>query len=98
MKRRSIETRTTAVAVATIVTGLALAGAACSEKKRTEVVVGLATDLTAPTPLAQVNMTVIRLPQGVPIGAGGVFPISGVVDNVFSLPGTYGVFSDAGTP
>jgi concanavalin A-like lectin/glucanase superfamily protein len=98
MTRRSIDTRVTAVAITTIVAGLALAGAACSEKKRTEVIVGLATDLTAPTPLAQVNVTVTRLPQGVPVGATGVFKISGVVDNVYALPGTYGVFSDAGTP
>ncbi len=74
-----------------------LAGA-CSEKKRTEVVVGLATDLDAPAPLRKVNIQVSRLPEDIIVaGTDASFPISGAVDTVYELPGTYGVYSDAGT-
>jgi hypothetical protein len=39
----------------------------CTEKKRTEIVIGLATDLAAPVPLNLVNMTAYRLPEQVVI-------------------------------
>jgi hypothetical protein len=74
-----------------------LAGA-CSEKKRTEVVVGLATDLDAPAPLRKVNIQVSRLPDDIIVaGTDASFPISGAVDTVYELPGTYGIYSDVGT-
>lgn len=74
---------------------LLAAGGACSEKKRTEIVIGLATDLTAPTPLRSVRMQVYRLPENVPIGQQD-FPISGSINEVYELPGTYAVYSEDG--
>jgi hypothetical protein len=76
-----------------------LAGAAaCTEKKRTEIVVGLATDLAAPAPLYQVSLQVTKLPDGFPLGQATSYPISGVSDTIYELPGTYGIYSDSGAP
>ncbi len=67
-----------------------------SEKKRTELILGVATDLMAPTPLADVVMHVFRLPEGVEVG-DQTFTISGTLDEDYELPGTYDVYSPTGT-
>ena len=69
---------------------------ACSEKKRTEIIVGLATDLAAPTPLKQVAVEVSK--DGNRLGQATAYPISGLLDTVYELPGTYGIYSESGTP
>src|SRR3954469_7221479 len=74
-----------------------VAAPACKEKQRTEIVLGLATDLDAPAPLASVHLTVYRLPQGIPIGEVTEWPLSGNLGERYSLPGTFAVFSDSGT-
>jgi len=71
---------------------------ACAEKKRTEIVVGLATDLSAPAPLYRVDLQVTRLSDQRTLGQGTSYPISGVSNTVYELPGTYGIYSEAGTP
>src|SRR3569832_781742 len=71
------------------------AAAGCSEKKRTEIVVGLATDLAAPTPLGKVAIEVSKDGKG--LGLATTYPISGQLDTMYELPGTYGIYSDAGT-
>jgi hypothetical protein len=58
------------------------------EKKRTEVLLGIVTDLMAPSPLASVHIDVTRLPEGILIGQED-FTISGTVNSVYELPGTY---------
>ena len=73
-----------------------LGAGACAEKKRTEIVVGLATDLAAPTPLYQVSLQVTRLPDGIPLGQATSYPISGISNTVYELPGTYGIYSESG--
>ncbi|HVZ70875.1 MAG TPA: hypothetical protein VHJ20_00755 [Polyangia bacterium] len=79
---------------ASLVLIAALALAACkSPKPRTELILGVATDLTAPSPLETITMTVTRLPENLLIG-GQDFPISGHIDELYELPGTYNVFSD----
>jgi len=73
----------------------AMVAAGCSEKKRTEVVLGLATDLDAPMPLSYVNLEVSA--PGFPLGHGEDRIISGDPRQPYTIPGTYGVFSSAGT-
>ena len=73
----------------------AVATGGCKEQKRTEIIVGLATDLMAPTPLASVRLQVLRLPEMVPIGQQD-FPISGDINEVYELPGTYAIYSEDG--
>jgi hypothetical protein len=89
-----------AIAVARVTSILALMGAltaaGCAEKKRTEIIIGLATDLTAPTPLSTVHLEVLHLPDGMTVGEQDI-AISGNVDGVYELPGTYGVYSANGT-
>jgi len=75
---------------------VATALGACKTTSRTEIIVGVATDLNAPAPLYQVKMEVFRLPLGTTIG-DQPFMISGTPDNVYELPGTYAVYSDQGT-
>jgi len=77
---------------------LVVAGFGCKEKARTEILVGLATDLDAPAPLASVHLTVFSLPNGIPIGEATDRPLSGAIGEPYSLPGTYAVYSDSGTP
>ncbi len=79
-----------------LVVALSCAVACSSEKKRTELILGVATDLTAPTPLADVEMHVYRLPEGVEVG-NQIFTISGTLDEDYELPGTYDVYSPTGT-
>ncbi|HTA17779.1 MAG TPA: hypothetical protein VK989_00720, partial [Polyangia bacterium] len=70
---------------------------ACSaEKKRTELILGVATDLTAPSPLDDVVMHVFRLPENVEVG-NQIFMISGTLNQDYELPGTYDVYSPTGT-
>ena len=73
----------------------AILAAGCSDKKRTEVVLGLATDLDAPTPLSHVNLLVSA--PGFPLSNGEDRIISGDPLQPYTIPGTYGVFSSAGT-
>jgi len=77
------------------VVAAAVASGGCKEQKRTEIIVGLATDLMAPTPLASVRLQVFRLPEMVPIGQQD-FPISGDINEVYELPGTYAIYSEDG--
>ena len=71
--------------------------AGCSQKKRTEVVVGLATDLTAPAPLQTVFLEASVLPHDVRAGDQEMRTISGDPAHPYTIPGTYGIYSDAGT-
>jgi hypothetical protein len=64
---------------------------------RTEIVLGMATDLTAPTPLSSVELQIYSLPDNVPI-ADQPLPISGNINGVYELPGTYAVYSASGSP
>ena len=73
----------------------AMLAAGCSEKKRTEVVLGLATDLDAPMPLSLVNLLVSA--PGFPLGNGEDRLISGNPSQSYTIPGTYGVYSSAGS-
>jgi hypothetical protein len=89
------------LAISIMATALAalgpLCGTGCSEKKRTEIIVGVATDLDAPAPLAKVLIQAYRLPQVINIGmAERAISGDGVVP--YSIPATFGVYSDAGTP
>ena len=86
----------TIVRVVMVLATITVAASGCGEKKRTEIVLGLATDLDAPVPLASVQMQVTRLPDGLPIGQQD-FPISGNINSDYELPGTYGVYSASGT-
>ena len=70
---------------------------ACREKKRTEIVVGLATDLAAPAPLQLVTLQVTRVDDGATLGKLS-YTISGAANMVYELPGTYGVYSETGSP
>jgi len=74
---------------------VAMVATGCSEKKRTEVVLGLATDLDAPTPLSRVNLLVSA--PGFPLTTGEDRVISGDPGRSYTIPGTYGVYSSAGT-
>src|SRR3569623_3195152 len=71
------------------------AAAGCSEKKRTKIDVGLATDLAALTPFGKVVIEVAKDGKG--LGLATTYPISGQLDTMYELPGTYGIYSDAGT-
>jgi hypothetical protein len=73
----------------------AIVAVGCTEKKRTEVVLGLATDLDAPAPLSLVNLLVSA--PGFPLSTGEDRIISGDPLRSFTIPGTYGVYSAAGT-
>jgi len=77
-------------------TGAMTLGACKTETRRTEIVVGVATDLKAPAPLYQVQMTAYRLP-GNTVLAEQQFMISGLIDYDYELPGTYAVYSDQGS-
>ncbi len=65
-------------------------------KNRTEIVLGMATDLTATTPLSSVRLQVYSLPEDVLI-ADQALPISGTVNELYELPGTYAVYSAGGS-
>ena len=80
-----------------LLAAIAAAGLGCKEKQRTEIVVGLATDLDAPAPLSSVHLTVLSLPNGIPLGEATDRPLSGREGEPYSLPGTYAIYSDNGT-
>jgi alpha-tubulin suppressor-like RCC1 family protein len=65
-------------------------------KNRTEIVLGMATDLTATTPLSSVRLQIYSLPEDVLI-ADQALPISGTVNELYELPGTYAVYSAGGS-
>ncbi|HEY8927538.1 MAG TPA: kelch repeat-containing protein, partial [Polyangia bacterium] len=75
----------------------AVGAAGCKEKPRTEIIVGIATDLTAPAPLRKVHLEVTRLPTVSQIGEQD-FPITDTINDVFELPGTYALYSETGAP
>jgi hypothetical protein len=74
---------------------LSIAGCA---KDRTEIVIGIATNLAAPNPLAKVEITIVSDPDGSnsAVSADTVLPISGTVGQPYSLPGTFSVYSASG--
>jgi hypothetical protein len=75
---------------------LLVAGVGCkSPGPRTEILLGVATDLTAPSPLRKVEMTVTRLPEQLVVGTQE-WDISGSLDELYELPGTYAVYSRGG--
>jgi len=74
----------------------AMALGGCKQTNRTEIVVGVATDLKAPAPLYQVNLTAYRLPGTNDVIAQQQFMISGQVSLQYGLPGTYAVYSEQG--
>ena len=78
----------------------AMALGGCKQTNRTEIVVGVATDLKAPAPLYQVELTAYRLANNVmgDVIAQQQFMISGQVSLQYGLPGTYAVYSDQGKP
>ena len=81
-----------------LVLGLAVltAIAGCGEKKRTEVILGLATDLNAPAPLSAVNLKVLHLPD-LGVLQDQDLPISGKTGELYDLPGSFAVYSANGT-
>jgi len=79
------------------VAGAMAVGSCKKETSRTEIIVGVATDLKAPAPLDQVEITAYRLP-GNTLLAQQQFMISGLINSDYELPGTYAVYSDQGAP
>src|SRR4051794_3850519 len=71
----------------------AAAGPGCVEK-RTQIVVGVATDMPAPDLLDRVRLTVLR--DGVTTQQES-WTITGLPAQPFELPGSFGVFSDDGS-
>ena len=71
----------------------ALLASACTTK-RTEIVIGVATNLDAPTPLSSVQATISR--EGVPLLQQN-WTLPGVPQGEFELPGSLGVYTDDGT-
>lgn len=78
-----------------VLVAVSVAAIGC-EKNRTEIVLGMATDLSAPAPLSQVELQVFSLPDGGLI-ADQPLPISGSINNLYELPGTYAVYSADGS-
>lgn len=78
--------------------GGAMTLGACKQESRTEIIVGVATDLRAPAPLYQVQLTAYRLPGTDKVIADQQFMISGRATLEYGLPGTYAVYSDQGKP
>src|SRR5262249_7910808 len=70
-----------------------LARGACTSK-RTEVVIGVATNLDAPTQMSSVLMTVSR--DGVPLVVQ-TWDLPGIPAGRFELPGAFGVYTDDGS-
>ncbi len=73
---------------------LAIAGC---DKRRTQVMLGIATDLNAPTPLDEVHLEIFDLdhPQQLPF-IDLFWPISGALSQQFQLPGSFGIYSPDG--
>jgi hypothetical protein len=85
--------RTAAVLALSLIVAGATGG--CGEKKRTEIILGVATDLDAPDPLTLVSLEVFKLPENIPV-AMQPLDISGNVNSVYELPGTFAVYSASG--
>jgi hypothetical protein len=64
-------------------------------QSRTEVLLGVVTDLRAPTALDHVKLLVSRADTGV-VELQQDWDITGIPDRVFNLPGSYGISSDNG--
>jgi hypothetical protein len=62
-----------------------LAAAFGREKKRTQIVLGMATDLNASTRLSSVDLKVFSLPDDIHI-ADQQLPISGTINELYELP------------
>lgn len=80
--------------LALVATAMTLGG--CKQTNRTEIVVGVATDLKAPAPLYQVQVTAYRLPGTNDVIGEQQFMISGSIKFEYELPGTYAIYSDQG--
>ncbi|HEX4406547.1 MAG TPA: NHL repeat-containing protein [Polyangia bacterium] len=80
--------------VGALAVALALTG--CAAKKRTEIILGLATDVDAPAPLRSVTLQVFNPPTSTVVADEQDLTISGTLDEVYELPGTYGVYSANG--
>lgn len=82
--------RTRRVTVALL--GILLAG--CQEK-RTQIMLGIATDFDAPTPLRSVRLQVYNLDRGDQAPAiENLWPITGTPNQPFELPGSFGLHSE----
>ena len=92
----AVRPRATLALLLSMLAGATTLDACKQETSRTEIVVGVATDLKAPAPLYQVQLTAYRLPTNTLI-AEQQFMISGLIDYDYELPGTYAVYSDQGT-
>jgi hypothetical protein len=66
--------------------------AACGQS-RTELMIGVATDLRAPTALDSAQLVVSRTMDGVVLQQVQ-WDISGIANQPFNLPGSYGIYSD----
>jgi streptogramin lyase len=75
---------------------LMLSAAVGCSTNRTEIVIGIATDLTAPDPLKSVDVQVFSLPDETRL-SHQTFSISGDLSNAYELPGTFVVYSTGGT-
>ena len=82
--------------VGALAVALGLTG--CAAKKRTEIILGLATDVDAPKPLRSVTLQVFNPPTASVVADEQDLTISGTLDEVYELPGTYGVYSADGAP
>ena len=76
-----------------VLLGALLLCGACTTK-RTEIVIGVATNLDAPAPLSSVQATISR--DGVPLLQQN-WTLPGVPQGQFELPGSFGVYTDDGS-
>ena len=83
-------------ALALLSSTLMLSAAVGCSRNRTEIVIGMATDLTAPDPLTTVNVQVFSLPDETQLSEQA-FSISGDLGNAYELPGTFVIYSTGGT-
>jgi hypothetical protein len=78
-----------------VVIAAAVAPAAIGCQQRTEILFGVVTDLEAPAKLDTVQLDVSRAGTGV-VELQTMWMISGMPDQVFNLPGSFGVTGDGG--
>jgi hypothetical protein len=74
---------------------LALSAAAC--QPRTEMMIGIVTDIRAPDVLDNVQLTVFRTVDDFPEEQLPPWTITGLRDQPYNLPGSYGVYSPDGS-
>ena len=74
-----------------------LAVDAC-DKRRTQVMLGISTDMDAPAPMDEVHLQIFDLdhPEQLPF-TDLFWPISGTTSQQFQIPGSFGIFSPNGT-